>query len=263
MTKEEMLKKVDDMTIYEKDFLVIKNLLANADSNFFVRVLEEVIEGNLYWSDFDRLLSETKYTETLEENIKIQSEMYNEIIKLSEFRKSLNNKNVKKSTNLYSEDASLTNIGLIPSSDNEEMRNFYIEERINARDNLIYSMLNYSPNDTEVTRACKDRLLNAIENGKILENKKFTEQALASKNIIVKSESSTITVGTDVYEFIDPNDILFSVDDFVIPLDYKYQTLSDSDKNFMAINNINEIDMKKMKSISEFLRREQILNKIK
>jgi hypothetical protein len=54
MTRNDILEKIDNLKLYEKDYDTLLNLLNNADDKFFVKVLEEILNGNLYIQDFER-----------------------------------------------------------------------------------------------------------------------------------------------------------------------------------------------------------------
>ena len=60
MTREEILDAIDELVIYEKDYDVIR-LLDNTDDEFFVKIIEEVVNNNLYFSDFDRMFTDSRY----------------------------------------------------------------------------------------------------------------------------------------------------------------------------------------------------------
>lgn len=257
LTKNQILEAIDGMTIYTQDFYTIKNLLENSDSNFFVKVLEEVINGNLYWSDFDKVLANTNYGEVLENNIEIQEQMRTEIARLFDFRQNI--ALTSPSLGLNNIDATVTNIGIIKSTAaDEKLQDLYDQEEINLREKLYHDVLRYKKNDTELTITCKNRLLNAIENGRIIDS-----SGKDLSGVTINTVESTVTSNGITYEYIDPRSILFSTDELVIPLDYRYQTLSESDLIFMKANNLNEVEMKKMKALSGFLRREQCLKEIK
>ena len=78
MTREELLQNIDRMTIYEKDYLTLKRLIDLNDDKLFVKILEEVFEGNMIISDLERNIPTEGYTNLLtqliERNIALKSE---------------------------------------------------------------------------------------------------------------------------------------------------------------------------------------------
>ena len=85
-TTEELLKAIDEMTIYAKDYNVITDLLGRATPAFFTKVLEEVIDGNLYWSDFEKFFANTNYPNLLDKQLEIQGRLEDQVQKYISFR---------------------------------------------------------------------------------------------------------------------------------------------------------------------------------
>ena len=53
-------------------------------------------------------------------------------------------------------------------------------------------------------------------------------------------------------------DLLFSINEFILPISFEDQTITEADKYFMRENNLDEHTMKKMKALAMFLRRENL-----
>ena len=53
-------------------------------------------------------------------------------------------------------------------------------------------------------------------------------------------------------------DLLFSINEFILPISFEDQTITEADKYFMHENNLDEHTMKKMKALAMFLRRETL-----
>ena len=69
MNREQILMGIDNMkNLREKDYATIDFLLKNTSPRLFTKIIEEVLLGNLYISDFESLLSDS------------QREKYNDII---------------------------------------------------------------------------------------------------------------------------------------------------------------------------------------
>jgi hypothetical protein len=56
----------------------------------------------------------------------------------------------------------------------------------------------------------------------------------------------------------EKEDLLLFADSFILPLDFRYQLLNQNDLNFMLENNLTEDEMKKIKSLSIFLKKELV-----
>ena len=56
--------------------------------------------------------------------------------------------------------------------------------------------------------------------------------------------------------------LLFSINEFILPISYEDQPITEADKYFMRENNVDEHTMKKMKALAMFLRRETLKDNI-
>lgn len=104
-TVNDCLLYIDDLDISESDYDVISSLLDTIDDRLFLKILEEVKDGNLYWSDFKRFLSNTNYPSILRDNLSEQKKISDYMEKLTKFRETI--KNIKmlsfSDDNLYKE----------------------------------------------------------------------------------------------------------------------------------------------------------------
>jgi DNA mismatch repair ATPase MutS len=126
-------------------------------------------------------------------------------------------KNILKEN--YSNNPLTTEIGIEkPSELNVDIYNFYNNIVDETRDDLIYQMLETS----NIEASTRYRLLQAIN---------------------------------DPNSGITKEDILLFKNEYIIPIDHRYQILTNVDKDFMIKNNISEEQMKKIKSLSIFMRR--------
>ena len=90
LSVNELLIAIDEMEIYKKDYDIIQTLLNSGDDEFFVKMLEEVINGNLYWSDFEHNLANTNYPDVLRQQLKTQKELNDTVRKLVLLRRNVN-----------------------------------------------------------------------------------------------------------------------------------------------------------------------------
>lgn len=89
MLLSEVLSAIESMNIYKKDYDIIVDLINYGDKELFTKILEEVLAGNLYWSDLETLLANTKYPEILKKSLSNQLEIQSEIKKFTALRQTL------------------------------------------------------------------------------------------------------------------------------------------------------------------------------
>lgn len=268
--KNTLINKISNMTIYEKDYATIKTLIKYAPIEFVAAAIEEVANGNLYWSDFEKIMPE-EYSTLLSTSLENQSKITQEIERLVKFREWTND----KYTNSEREDL-LFPIGITNSTDETGKNSKRWEKEYKSeRDDLIYALLSVKNDDSTLTLAFKEKLLNAIENGKCLfegddvtvnedgsvtlsedlisEFKGVSQDKITATaedgHLTIYRTTNGITEEVAKYLYINPSDILFSVESYVIPVDYRYQVLNETDRAYMIANNCNEDEVKKMKSL--------------
>lgn len=246
LSKNELIKAINEMTFYEKDYDTIVTLLNNTSEKLFTKIVEEVALGNLYWSDFDRMLENIGYSEALRTNLELQNDLWDSVNRLATLRESL--------VPDYDQDAEMyDSMALIPKAQPAKYANsteLYNTELENYRSNILYNLAKVSRNDSILVRACKTRLYNSIRNGEILGySATYTETA----------EDGT----TQTYEAVSPADIFLFLDDYALPLDYEHQQLTAYDKMFMDQYRLTEKETKKLKALSMFLKTASTLSKDK
>jgi hypothetical protein len=160
MTKQEMLTKIDELVIYQKDYDVIRVLLNNTSDEFFVKVIEEILLGNLYFSDFERIFPSGTYETIIKQNLESQDKLRREIERTIAFRREVENAN-------YNIDLKNTKLGVFLPDEGSELYDFYEEERVNVIDNQIYELLETIPTDNDLVRTAKFKIYEALENGDI------------------------------------------------------------------------------------------------
>lgn len=237
MTKDEILNEIDNLVIYEKDYPLIKSLIDTADDKFTVAVLEEVIKGNLLWSDFEQILSKTDYTNLISETIPLQNKLEKQVKAIIELRQSIDGTNI----NL----AELTQkTGFVPETDNSLYESVEEEERYD----ILYSLLTYNSNDTPITQAIKTKLLNGIENWKYYNSLSDEDK----KKYVIENGKIHEKNKTNSYIIINPHDILISASDYIVPINTDFIVLNKTDIAFMRKYNLTEDQVKQFKAITRF-----------
>lgn len=236
LTKDEIISKIKEMTLYEKDYDIIKKILDTKNANFITAVIEEVVKGNLYWSDFDRVLPD-EYSSFLNQNLEKQKILQKDLQQVIQFRS-------------QSGDFHTNTVALVEGDDG------YSEEYIKFRDDVLYTLIKPSKDDTDLNRSVKTKLFNYINNGKILLSMSDTEK----EKYEISESTITSTETGDVYYYINPNDILLSANKLLIPVDRKGQIITDADKAFMLKNDCNEEEMRSIKALYMFLKYNSFLN---
>jgi len=214
----DFLKKIDAMEIYEKDYETIQNLLNNVDDRLFVKIIEEVINGNLFFSDFERVFQDTKYVDILKANFESQQKLSTELSRLIDFRKNI------LGEKYYYNDASNTKIGIPLQPKDGKYSDFYQTISDETLSELYYQLFDVMENDNDIVRASKIRIYETL-----FQNQQFNK-----------------------------DDLLFFASSYIIPLSYENQTLNGSDITFMTENNLTEDQVKKIKTLSLFLKRDNI-----
>jgi hypothetical protein len=155
MTRDEIITAINDMALYADDYKTVSFLMANLEDSLFVKILEEILIGNLFFSDFERILSDNSYASVLENNLKAQNDLKTELDRLIAFRGSTNQ--------------STTLLGMYPPGD-ANLRQFYELIKNEEIDSQIYSLFEINPSDNDVTRTLKVRMFEALQNGEIDKN---------------------------------------------------------------------------------------------
>ena len=266
-TTEELLKAIDEMTIYAKDYNVITDLLGRATPAFFTKVLEEVIDGNLYWSDFEKFFANTNYPKLLDKQLEIQGRLEDQVQKYISFR-NMNIEDFNRSEQKFAfippskpvesdyenDDGELTDEARILYNAAEEKYNdeldFYNSEYKKQRDQIIYDITKPGKDDNILIQAYKIKIYNAIKNGEYYLNLKDEEKRgyTVTKTEIIDSNGTS-------YEYINPDDIFFFIHSYYIPLNYSNQILDDFDKEFMNQYGLSEDQTKQFKSLALLYRR--------
>lgn len=246
----ELLACVDEMEIYEKDYDTLLSLIKNADDKFFTKAIEEIINGEVEIVDFEKVLPEKSYREIMELNLPKQEKMRRDMEKISEMR---GNEFLRKN-----------NIGIarfFAGNDDTEKIEFYEREEKIFRDKILYSMISARPDDSGEEIALKSRIADAVTNFYFVQKRAEIDPTITDK---IKNGKILFALnGTEdhpgaILEFpiLDPAEVLISQTDLIIPIEFQSQVLDASDQEFIRSNNISEEQMKKIKSLAEFMRQD-------
>lgn len=251
LDKDTFFNKIEEMTLCTKDYDTAMLLMNNLPTKLFVKILEEILEGNLSWEDFDQYLTKSEsYKATFKESIEMQSKMVEDITKILQLRQLINEwlRKMKQPELNIINTKRICITEPIGIDSTEEDKKLYDREVENYTLGMIYSALKIRPTDTEIEKEFKAILFNNLENG--LYYKKYAN----SKNITISRDGILKDEKGEEFSYILPEELLFSADKLMVPVQYEYQILNESDKEYMKVNGLNEADMKKLKATAELLR---------
>lgn len=206
--KQELIDFIDMLNITNSNYDDILELVLNSDDAFFVKVIEEIKDGNLTFNDFKRTFS---FSDVVDSSIEKQAKLYREHKLLSE--RLLEAEQLQLFDKLKY---------LVTIYQNKEGNNvIYSAEEI-EKENKLISMLTTDSGD----------LLESLYKNKLLNDLLSASDAERSKLV---------------------DSMLFSLDDYLVPVDFNHIELTDMDLKFARENNMTDDEMKKMKSFSAYL----------
>ena len=238
MNREQILNGIDNMTnLREKDYATIDFLLKNTSPRLFTKIIEEILLGNLYISDFESLLSDSQ-REKYNAIIQQEAELVDYMAKLTKFRNDVHAqsktyidtkaKPIKENKDYTEEQktaliADITKKHEIPVYIPNEIYEANKEYKAFVKDNILLSLFESEHSDNAILKEIKLELYKKIyeEN-----NTKLKEAIIVAPN--------------------KDNDIL-------IPISYYRVMLDSFDIEYMKEHNISEEEMKKIKSMMLFL----------
>lgn len=238
MNREQILNGIDNMTnLREKDYATIDFLLKNTSPRLFTKIIEEILLGNLYISDFESLLSDSQ-REKYNAIIQQEAELVDYMAKLTKFRSDVHNqsktyidtkaKPIRENKDYTEEQktaliADITKKHEIPVYIPNEIYEANNEYKDFVKDNILLSLFESEHSDNAILKEIKLELYKKIyeEN-----NTKLKEAIIVAPN--------------------EKNDIL-------IPISYYRVMLDSFDIEYMKEHNISEEEMKKIKSMMLFL----------
>jgi hypothetical protein len=218
MTKKEFIDKINELPIYEKDYDTLNFLMNNLEPKLFVKIMEEVVDGNLFISDFERIFSDTTYSSVLKDNLKKQAELDELLKRVVDFRQAI----LKDPTFFLDPKTSAIGIRRVNNPDDPGYE-LYTNEYQRTRNKLIRDMFSSMPNDNEVVKAVKLRIYSLLQ----------SNQSLG-------------------FSF---EDLLLFAKSYILPLSIENEILDVYDYEFMYANGISELDMKKIKILTKLLKR--------
>lgn len=206
--KQELIDFIDMLNITNSNYDDILELVLNSDDAFFVKVIEEIKDGNLTFNDFKRTFS---FDGILDSSIEKQAKLYKEHKLLSE--RLLEAEQLQLFDKLKY---------LVTIYQNKEGNNvIYSAEEIEKENKLISMLTTDSGNLLE--SLYKNKLLNDLLSASDAERSKLVDS------------------------------MLFSLDDYLVPVDFNHIELTDMDLKFARENNMTDDEMRKMKSFSAYL----------
>ena len=228
-----------NLKIRDKEYDIIMNALDNSDPRFFIKILEEIVDNEMFWIDLYPLFDTEEYRNFLHNSFETQEQLAYEISNISKFTE-----NIITSSNINKLGITKTHL------------NYENIERDERRQRL-YELLQVKPSDNTFTIGCKAAILNSIINFDIVSRSISDDNT--SNNISINSSNELIRLTSDsdnkyeYFNYLNPDDILITADDMIIPIDSRYQVLNDSDVSFMIEYDMTEDQMKHFKALAMFL----------
>jgi hypothetical protein len=212
--KQELIEYVDMLNITNSNYDDILNLVLNADDALFTKIIEEIKDGNLQFNDFQRMFS---FDGALDDSISEQAKLYREHQLLSErLYEAAELANIDRNRYL-----SLLHRNFITNHQGTHNGEKYDAAEI-EKENKLISMLTKEGNDV-LEEHYKNKMLN---------------QLIAAPD----NERAALV-----------DSMLFSLNDYLVPVDFDHIELTDTDIQFARENNMTDDDMRKMKSFAAYL----------
>lgn len=298
LTQEEILVGIDKMPLYKKDYDIIKELIKILEPRLFTKIVEEVLEGTLYWSDFEKFFSNTDYHEILRNNLEVQSNLKRDLKLLSDFRKEIYNTDftmLDNNKSLAVISPGIDEYKYVPVEKGETFdpnRTYYFKNgkadfiealQFNAdhtgfaKDYTYYKREENTFYEDEFSKIRDDLLyeitkINPEDSPLTVAFKIKLENAIRNGEYVLENIDSLSEAGlvdekyvysenkNEKFDYINPNDIFLYIGSYLIPLDINHQVLTRMDRLFMEENNLSEKQMKSFKAISLLLRRDMAVN---
>jgi hypothetical protein len=196
LNKSELLSAIDRLTLYEKDYESVKSLLAIGDDRFFVKVIEEIVLGNIRFTDLYRVFSDQKYSQALERNLEAQRRLKEEIERTIAFRRETG------PDPDYSIDPETTEIGVTRQDSLSPTKEFYDQLTSEEKSKMVYDLLSPDQSDGPVTRQSKLAVYSAFSAGTISEE----DILLFARDYIVPiSYENQVLNGSDLSFMVENN----------------------------------------------------------
>ena len=238
MNREQILKGIDNMkNLREKDYDTLDFLLKNTSPRLFTKIIEEILLGNLYISDFESLLSDSQ-RERYNAIIQQECELVDYISKLTAFREKIYTET--QNYGIHKADK------IIEAGDyTDEQKKEIYEDNINKYDIPVYiSNEIYNAND-DYKSFIKDNVLLSLFESENSDNAILKEIKLELYKKIYEENNTKLKNAI----IVSPN----KDNDILIPISYYRVMLDSFDIEYMKEHNISEEEMKKIKSMMLFL----------
>lgn len=85
MNRSDILNKIDELQLRQKDYKTMLYLVNHCSPKLFTKILEEILYGNMYISDFEPLFNKT-VSNTIASNLDIQTKIENQYKNLLSLR---------------------------------------------------------------------------------------------------------------------------------------------------------------------------------
>lgn len=156
-SKESMLEAIDDLTIYKDEYGIISKLIDELDGTLFTRILEEILNRNISFSDFIQLFPANEYKNLLVYNLENEKRLKERVDRYNEF---------KQRVDAYSY-VEFRDNNMI-AADSQDSHELYTQEVNNLRDNILYSLFDGINSDPPLVQASKKALIQYIKEDKFL-----------------------------------------------------------------------------------------------
>lgn len=282
MKLSELIEKTNSLVLYEKDYNTIVKLASSCSDRLFVRIIDEILKGNLYFSDFEPIFSDEKYSNFLSKNLENQLKINEEISRLVAFRQSITDDTNESS---LSQSEIINQIAIeyaSPLSKDEEIllkasmdfdlnggtlnsitannisdktkrylerkykNDLYEAANSSYRKDTFFHLFDSMKKDNDLVRASKLKIYKAL---------------LGSTFNMLSPVSKENTETTLSSQGLSPDDFFLSVKNGIIPINYENQILDDLDYDFLRKNNLTEEEMKQIKSLKIFYKKKQWFSK--
>ncbi len=238
MNREQILNGIDDMTnLREKDYATIDFLLKNTSPRLFTKIIEEILLGNLYISDFESLLSDSQ-REKYNAIIQQEAELVDYMAKLTKFR-----------NDVHHQSKTYIDTKAKPIKENkdytEEQKTALIEDIRKKHEIPVYIPNEIYKANNEYKDFVKDNILLSLFESEHSDNAILKEIKLELYKKIYEENNTTLKNSI----IVSPN----KDNDILIPISYHRVVLDSFDIEYMKEHNISEEEMKKIKSMMLFL----------
>ena len=286
--KEALFEFVDNLEITYELYDILVNLYSNFDERLFVKIMEEVKDGNISFYDFKRIFNNTTF---LEESLENQEKLYREHKLMRERLEALDSEVSRANSSAEYSVAKLKNFSYLGNHNFDTlMSNYehYIYEEVPAdvmTEDFFYNNGNTGvAGDTTVHVGFFTRSAEPDEDGKYIYTKEneyhegttYYTQIIDYKAADIEKENilfynlmqETDDPVMELYrsrmlkELLSMDDVhrssyidsmLLSVHDYIVPVDYTKVLLNGSDLKFAEDNNVDLEEMKKIKSFAAYI----------